>query len=97
LEIDSACSDTQSQIIPYRSQRASASTIPAGNRLFTLCKDIFSIPKSDFAEPPADNTIFESQGKFRLGGHLASAMNSGLEKLCYQGQLFANVTTEITK
>jgi uncharacterized protein YxjI len=72
----------------------------AGNHLFTLRKEIFSIPKSYFAESPTGNKIFEVQGKFHLGGsravgHFVNAMNGESENLAMKGS-FANVTTEIT-
>ena len=73
---------------------------PAGNHLFTLRKEIFSIPKSYFAESPAGNKIFEVQGKFHLGGsravgHFVNAMTGESENFAMKGS-FANVTTEIT-
>lgn len=73
---------------------------PSGNHLFTLRQEIFSIPKSFFAESPTGNKIFEVEGKFHLGGsravgHFVNAMNGESENLAMKGS-FANVTTQIT-
>jgi uncharacterized protein YxjI len=73
---------------------------PAGNALFTLRKELFSFPKSYFAESPAGTKIFEVEGKFHLGGsravgHFVNAMNGEQENFLMHGSFF-NVKTEIT-
>jgi uncharacterized protein YxjI len=73
---------------------------PANNHLFTLRKEIFSFPKSYYAESPAGTKIFEVEGKFHLGGskavgHFANAMNGEQENLLMHGSFF-NAKTEIT-
>jgi uncharacterized protein YxjI len=74
---------------------------PAGNHLFTLRKEIFSIPKSYFAESPTGDKIFEVEGKFHLGGsravgHFVNAMNGERENFAMKGSIIANLKTEIT-
>ena len=73
---------------------------PAGNHLFTLRKEIFSFPKSYFAESPTGTKIFEVEGKFHIGtskavGHFVNAMNGEQENFLMHGSFF-NVKTEIT-
>jgi uncharacterized protein YxjI len=73
---------------------------PAGNHLFTLRKEIFSFPKSYFAESPTGTKIFEVEGKFHLGtskaiGHFVNAMNGEQESFLMHGSFF-NVKTQIT-
>ena len=62
-------------------------------------KEIFSFPKSYFAESPTGTKIFEVEGKFHLGtskavGHFANAMSGEKENFLMHGSFF-NAKTEI--
>jgi uncharacterized protein YxjI len=62
-------------------------------------KEIFSFPKSYFAESPTGAKIFEVEGKFHLGtskavGHFTNAMNGEKENFLMHGSFF-NAKTEI--
>ncbi len=70
----------------------------AGNHLFTIRKEVFSFPKSYFAESPAGQKIFEVEGKFHIGtskavGHFANAINGDNVNLLMHGSFFNKSTT----
>lgn len=71
-----------------------------GTHLFTIRKELFTLPRSYYAEDPQGNKILDVEGKFSVGtsraeAHFTNALNGEIESLFMKGSFF-NKHTVIT-